>query len=73
MADREEDFSRKTALTPQEKITAAFMHYVRRIDQQDIAMMYGVNMARVNDACRDIGIAVKLRPIRVVEKDVENG
>ena len=53
---------RKTSLTPQEKITAAFMHYVRMIDQQDIAiLMGGVNMARVNDACRDIGIAVKLR------------
>jgi hypothetical protein len=42
---------RKTALTFEEKITAAFMHYVRQVDQQDIAMMYGVNGGRVNEAC----------------------
>jgi hypothetical protein len=42
---------RKTALTFEEKITAAFMHYVRKVDQQDIAMMYGVNIARINEAC----------------------
>jgi hypothetical protein len=42
---------RKTALTFEEKITAAFMHYVRDIDQQDIAMLYGVNIGRVNEAC----------------------
>jgi hypothetical protein len=45
---------RKTALTFEEKITATFMHYVRRIDQQDIAMMYGVNIGRVNEACHAI-------------------
>ena len=45
---------RKTALTFEEKITAAFMHYVRQIDQQDIAMMYGVNMGRINEACNAI-------------------
>ena len=45
---------RKTALTFEEKITAAFMHYVRRISQQDIAMMYGVNIGRVNEACQAI-------------------
>jgi hypothetical protein len=45
---------RKTALTFEEKITAAFMHYVRMIDQQDIAMLYGVNGGRVNEACLTI-------------------
>ena len=42
---------RKTALTFEEKITVAFMHYVRQIDQQDLAMLYGVNGGRVNEAC----------------------
>jgi len=72
---------RKTALTPEEKITAAFMHYVRKVDQQDIAIMLGgVNGGRVNEACLDIAIAVKLRPAvtktqptLVAEKDVVNG
>ena len=54
---------RKTALTPHEKIIAAFMYYVREVDQQDIAIMLGgVNGGRISDACRDIGILVGLRP-----------
>ena len=54
---------RKTALTFEERITAAFMHYVRGIDQQDIAiMMGGVNAGRVNEACRAISIALGNEP-----------
>jgi hypothetical protein len=67
---------RKTALTPEEKITAAFMHYVRQIDQQDIAMMYGVNMGRVNEACRAISVAAGREPgVNLVPpaKDRANG
>jgi hypothetical protein len=42
----------RTALTFEEEITAAFMHYVRGVSQQDIAiMMGGVNGGRVNEAC----------------------
>lgn len=49
---------RKTALTFEEKITVAFMHYVRGIDQQDLAMLYGINMGRVNEACKAIQAAL---------------
>jgi len=45
---------RKTALTFEEKITVAFMHYVRGIHQQDLAILYCVNMGRVNEACMTI-------------------
>lgn len=38
------------------------MHYVRNIDQQDIAMMYGINMGRVNEACLCIKHA--LNPVK---------
>ena len=56
---------RKTALTPEEMITAAFMHYVRDVDQQDIAIMLGgVNIGRVNEACRGVAMAVGLRASR---------
>ena len=49
----------KTALTFEEEITAAFMHYVRGVSQQDIAiMMGGVNGGRVNDACRKVSIGL---------------
>ena len=43
--------SNKTALTFEEKITAAHLHYVRGIDQHIIAFAPGVNMGRVNEAC----------------------
>lgn len=42
---------RRTVLSFEEKITAAFMHYVRGVEQQDIAMLYSVNIGRVNEAC----------------------
>lgn len=45
----------KKALTFEEKITAAYLYYVRGNDQQDIAIaMGGVNMGRVNEACGTI-------------------
>jgi hypothetical protein len=57
----------KTALTFEEEITAAFMHYVRGIAQQDIAiMMGGVNGGRVNEACLAIkgALAANRRKVR---------
>jgi len=58
----------KTALTFDENIIAAFMHYVRGIKQQDIAiMMGGVNGGRVNEACMIIRRALEkegFRPLR---------
>ena len=65
---------RKTALAPEEKITAAFMYYVRCIDQQDIAMMYGVNIGRVNEACREIAVAAGIQPgVNIVPKRADHG
>jgi len=59
----------KTALTFEEKITAAFMHYVRGVSQQNIAiMMGGVNGGRINDACRDVSIGLG-RPWKVKRED----
>ena len=43
--------SRKTALTFDERITAAYLHYVQGVEQHVIAMAMGVNMGRVNEAC----------------------
>jgi hypothetical protein len=58
---------RKTALTFEEKITVAFMHYVRQIDQQDLAVLYGVNGGRVNEACLTVKNAL-VPPVLVVER-----
>jgi len=59
---------RKTSLTFEEKITVAFMHYVRGLHQQDLAILYCVNMARVNDACQDIKRACEPGTTADIEK-----
>ena len=41
----------KTALTFEEKVTAAYLHHAQGVDQHVIAMAMGVNMGRVNKAC----------------------
>jgi len=49
----------KTALTFEEKIAAAYLHYVRAIDQQDLATAYSVNIGRINEACLTIKDALQ--------------
>lgn len=34
-----------------QKLTAAYMHYVRGIQQQDLAALYNVNQGRIAEAC----------------------
>ena len=41
----------KTALTFEEKVTAAYLHHAQGVDQHVVAMAMGVNMGRVNEAC----------------------
>ena len=52
----------KPNLTPEEKITAAYARFVRQIEQQTIALVLGVNLGRINEACKTIGAAVGLTP-----------
>lgn len=40
----------KTALTPREKLKAAYMHDVRGVAQQVLADMFEVNIGRINEA-----------------------
>jgi|SoimicMinimDraft_3_1059731.scaffolds.fasta_scaffold565791_1 hypothetical protein len=49
--------ARKTALTFEERITAAHLHYVQGVDQHVIAFAYGVNPGRVAEACIAIRLA----------------
>jgi len=52
---------RRSDLTPQEKITVAYAHFVLGHTQQDIALHYpGVHSGRVNEACKAIGGAIGL-------------
>ena len=41
-------------LTPKQRITVAYMHYVRDINQDDLAAIYSVNIGRVSEACTAI-------------------
>ena len=41
----------KTALTFEERIKCAYLHFVRGISQQDLATAYEVNQGRVAEAC----------------------
>ena len=44
----------KPALSPKERITCAYMHYVLGREQNEIAQTMGVNPGRVNEACLSI-------------------
>jgi hypothetical protein len=55
------------SLTESERITCAYMHYVRGIQQQDLAAIYDVNQARVNEACKAIKTAAD-DPLRFVQE-----
>jgi hypothetical protein len=44
----------KTALTPEEKLKAAYFHDIRGIEQYVLADLFSVNSGRVADAISDI-------------------
>lgn len=49
----------KTALTFQEKVTAAWAYHVKGIDQHTLAAIYSVNPGRVAEACKAVEVALK--------------
>jgi len=49
----------RAALTPEERLTAAYSHIILGIDQQHVAMLMAVNMGRVNEAIQAIRIAME--------------
>jgi hypothetical protein len=51
-----------TQLEPIEKLKAAYFYDVRGVDQQTIADMFGVNIARVNEAIHVVREAVGASP-----------
>jgi hypothetical protein len=44
----------KTQLTPDEKLRAAHAHLILGVDQAIIAMLFGVNLGRVNEAVMEV-------------------
>jgi len=59
-------------LTPEQAITAAYMHYCRGITQEDLAAVFNVNQGRVNEFCKAIKMAADdpraVRPRKVNKK-----
>jgi hypothetical protein len=49
----------KQDLTVQERIKSAYLHYVKQIEQHDIATAFEVNGGRVNEACLAIDLAAR--------------
>lgn len=49
----------KTKLDPEEKLTAAYMHIVRGVEQHILADIYRVNIGRVNEAIQAIRAAIR--------------
>ena len=50
----------KKSLTPQERIKCAYLHLIRNVPVQDLAIAYEVNTGRVSEA------------IAAIEKAIEN-
>lgn len=48
----------KTALTPEEKIKCAYLHYIRKTPQHDLAIAFEVNGGRINEACKAVWAVV---------------
>jgi hypothetical protein len=49
----------KTSLTPEERITVAWAHYVKGIHQHTLAAIFNVNAGRVAEACVAVRNAVE--------------
>lgn len=49
----------KTALTFEERITVAWGHYVKGINQHTLAALFNVNAGRVAEACTAIKAAAE--------------
>lgn len=60
----------KKALTKQERIKCAYLHIIRNIAQQDLAIAFEVNMGRVNEAIAAIEAAAE-NPKAFVSEDDE--
>jgi hypothetical protein len=49
----------RAALTPEERLTAAYQHIVLGHQQQHVAMAMAVNLGRVNEAIQAVRVAIR--------------
>lgn len=53
-----EPVSDKASLTPDERLRAAYGHFILGIHQHDLAAVMGVNSGRVNEAVMAVRVAI---------------
>jgi hypothetical protein len=51
--------AKKSKLTFEEKIKAAYLHFLCGISQQNIAIAFNVNIGRINEAVSQVKAALK--------------
>jgi len=61
------NIARKTSLTFEEKIKAAYLHFYIGLDQALVALIFdGINQGRVNECCKTIQRALQEEPDNAV-------
>ena len=58
---------KKTELTPDEKLRAAYANIINDVEQHHIAALFGVNSGRVSEAVQAVRHAIGMK------KDVQHG
>jgi hypothetical protein len=51
------------ALTPRDRLKVAFGFFILEISQQDLAVLFEVNIGRVNEAVKEIGSRLGLTEV----------
>ncbi len=49
----------KSSLTFEEKVKAAYLHFVMGVEQQLLAIIFEVNIGRINEACAAVKNALE--------------
>jgi len=57
------------ALSPEEKILAAYSYYVLKVPQMEIATIMQTNNGRINEACKAVGSSVELTSKGYLERE----
>jgi len=52
---------KKTELTPDEKLRAAYANIINGVEQHHIAALFGVNSGRVNEAVQAVRAAIGMK------------
>jgi hypothetical protein len=66
-------FPKKTALTPEEVLRAAYAHMIFGVDQHALAACFGVNQGRIAEICGAIEWAIENHMTIYKQHVIKNG